>query len=97
MDKIFKFIRKIFVFPLWFYKKFISPFFPTACIYKPTCSEYMKEAILRYGILKGFTFGLLRLLRCNPFFKGGEDTLEETKSLLEALGKYRKFFVFRKQ
>ena len=56
-----------------FYKKIISPFLPNACRFKPTCSEYMKEAILIHGILKGFYLGIRRILRCHPWGKSGFD------------------------
>lgn len=56
-----------------FYKKFISPLFPDACIYSPTCSEYAMVAIARYGAAKGSWLALKRILRCHPFHKGGFD------------------------
>jgi len=43
------------------------------CRYYPTCSQYMKEAILKYGTLYGVFLGIMRILRCNQFFKGGFD------------------------
>lgn len=55
------------------YKRHISPLLPDACIYFPTCSEYAIEAIKRYGALRGGWFTLMRLIRCNPFHKGGYD------------------------
>lgn len=55
------------------YKWAISPMFPPACRYVPTCSEYAMEAVERYGVLVGGFKALLRLLRCHPFVKGGYD------------------------
>jgi len=55
------------------YKNFISPFLPTACRYRPTCSEYMREAIEVYGIVKGGYLGIKRLLRCAPWGGSGYD------------------------
>jgi putative membrane protein insertion efficiency factor len=55
------------------YKRWISPALPSACRYRPTCSEYMMEAIERHGTLRGIGMGLLRLLRCHPFHEGGFD------------------------
>jgi putative membrane protein insertion efficiency factor len=55
------------------YKWAISPMFPPACRYTPTCSEYAMEAIERYGTVRGGTKALVRLLRCHPFVKGGYD------------------------
>ena len=45
----------------------------TYCRFRPTCSQYMKEAIIEYGSFKGFLMGLRRLLRCHPFGKYGYD------------------------
>ncbi len=55
------------------YKRWISPALPSACRFYPTCSEYMMEAIERYGALRGIGMGLRRLLRCHPFHQGGVD------------------------
>ncbi len=46
------------------------------CKYYPTCSEYTKQAIDKYGALKGIFLGAKRILRCNPFSKGGYDPLK---------------------
>lgn len=56
-----------------FYKRAISPYLGNACRFTPTCSEYAIEAIGKYGALKGFGLALWRILRCNPFCKGGYD------------------------
>jgi len=56
-----------------FYKAKISPALPPACRFVPTCSEYTLEAIEKYGFLKGSFLGARRILRCNPFCKGGYD------------------------
>ncbi|UUX32988.1 membrane protein insertion efficiency factor YidD [Fundicoccus culcitae] len=60
-----------------FYQKAISPFFPPSCRYSPTCSSYMVTALERHGALKGFTMGVARILRCNPFVKGGFDPVPD--------------------
>jgi hypothetical protein len=55
------------------YRWAISPMFPPACRYVPTCSEYAMEAVERYGALRGGCLALWRLLRCHPFAHGGYD------------------------
>ncbi len=59
-----------------FYKNQISPFLGTHCKYEPTCSEYTKQAIQKYGALKGTFLGIKRIVKCNPFTKGGYDPLK---------------------
>ena len=55
------------------YKWAISPMFPPACRYVPTCSEYAMEAVERFGALPGGLMAVWRLLRCHPFAHGGYD------------------------
>ena len=62
-----------------FYKKYISVHLSNSgihCKFEPTCSEYMKQAIEKYGCIKGIYLGIKRILRCNPFSKGGYDPLK---------------------
>ncbi|MCL2199730.1 MAG: membrane protein insertion efficiency factor YidD [Defluviitaleaceae bacterium] len=66
-------IKKFLLASLRFYKRFISPALGQRCRFFPSCSEYMYEAVQRYGAAKGFWLGLKRLLRCQPFSKGGYD------------------------
>ena len=56
-----------------FYRRQISPRKPPCCRYIPTCSEYALQAVEKYGPLRGGFLALRRLLRCNPFHKGGYD------------------------
>ncbi len=51
----------------------ISKLTPPVCRFYPTCSEYMKQAIIKYGIIKGGFLGIKRILRCHPFNEGGYD------------------------
>ena len=46
---------------------------PSACRFHPTCSQYMSQAIQRYGASRGFWMGIKRLVRCHPFHEGGFD------------------------
>lgn len=71
-------MKKIIIFLINVYKKTLSPVLENLgihCKYYPTCSQYMKQAIEKYGIIKGGFLGIKRLLRCNPFSKGGYDPL----------------------
>lgn len=61
------------------YQKNISLWLKTKninCKFYPTCSEYTKQAIEKYGSIKGIRLGIYRILRCNPFSKGGYDPLK---------------------
>jgi putative membrane protein insertion efficiency factor len=55
------------------YQKYVSPMKRTRCPYIPTCSNYGLEAIKKYGVWKGSLLAIWRVLRCNPFSKGGYD------------------------
>lgn len=66
-------MRELIVSILRFYKRWLSPALPGACRYHPTCSEYMMQAVERYGAARGVALGLGRLLRCHPFHSGGYD------------------------
>ena len=56
-----------------FYQKHLSVFKKPSCVFYPTCSEYTKQAIEKYGSLKGFYLGFLRILRCHPWQKNHID------------------------
>jgi putative membrane protein insertion efficiency factor len=55
------------------YQLFISPFFPPACRFYPTCSSYFIQALEKHGALRGSALGIRRVLRCHPFNPGGYD------------------------
>ncbi len=55
------------------YKLLISPLLPKSCRFEPTCSVYMREAIEKHGLIRGFGLGLKRLSRCHPWNPGGVD------------------------
>lgn len=69
-------MKKIFVKLIAFYQKQISPFLGVHCKYEPTCSEYTKQAVQKYGVGRGLLLGMKRILKCNPFSKGGYDPLK---------------------
>lgn len=66
-------MKWIFIFAIRLYQKFISPCLPPACRFIPSCSQYFIEALQKKGILKGSILGIYRILRCNPWCKGGYD------------------------
>ena len=72
-------MKKLLIRLIEFYRKFISPMKSTKCPYFPTCSEYGLEAIQVHGALKGSILVVWRILRCNPFSKGGYDPVPERK------------------
>lgn len=78
-------MKRILIAVLRFYKRYISPLLPDACIYTPTCSEYAMEAIRKHGAFKGTGLAIWRVLRCNPFAKGGYDPVPEPKKHKESI------------
>lgn len=85
-------VRAVAVFPLFLYKRFLSPLLPKACLYTPSCSEYAMGAIKRHGVVKGLALGLARLWRCNGwFFSGGDDPVPDNFSWKEMRRGYREF------
>ncbi len=55
------------------YKLCLSPLLPSACRFYPTCSDYMREAVARHGVVRGVWMGVRRVARCHPFHAGGFD------------------------
>jgi uncharacterized protein len=78
---MFQFIRKVATFPIRVYQMTLSPdhgplrhlFHDGYCMYYPSCSEYTRQSILKKGVIAGILFGGWRILRCNPWGKGGVD------------------------
>jgi len=71
--KLKKLFKKYSINLVNFYQKNISPFKKQSCVFYPTCSEYTKIAIDKYGILKGIQMGFFRILRCHPWQKNHID------------------------
>lgn len=72
-------MKKLLIFLINGYQKHISSLLSQKgihCKYYPTCSEYTKQAIEKYGAIKGSFLGIKRILKCNPFSKGGYDPLK---------------------
>ncbi len=76
LKKIVLVPRKLLVKIIRFYQLTISPRIGRHCKYYPTCSEYTRQAVDKYGIIKGSLLGIIRILKCNPFSKGGVDLLK---------------------
>lgn len=74
--KIGKIPRKIEIKLIESYQKYISPSLGNRCRFYPSCSEYTRQAVDKYGIIKGNILGIIRILKCNPFCKGGIDHLK---------------------
>ena len=69
-------MKKILLFLIKIYQKGISPYFGRRCRFYPTCSEYSRQAIIKYGAVKGSYLSIKRILKCHPFHKGGYDPLK---------------------
>ena len=70
---VFREMRKFAVGPIKMYRRFVSPMLPPSCRYWPSCSEYALQSIQKHGVLKGGLLGAWRIIRCNPWSKGGID------------------------
>ena len=68
--------KKILLFLIKIYQKAISPMLGRRCRFYPTCSEYSRQAITKYGAIKGTFLSVKRILKCHPFHKGGYDPLK---------------------
>ena len=70
-------MRKILIFIVRIYQTLISPLFPPSCRYYPTCYSYMIDALKKHGPILGLIMGISRILRCNPFIRGGVDPVPD--------------------
>jgi len=68
--------KKITLFLIIIYRRFISPLKAPTCRFYPTCSDYAFQAIDKYGLGKGLTMSVRRLCRCHPYHPGGYDPVE---------------------
>jgi putative membrane protein insertion efficiency factor len=69
-------LRRIALLPIRAYQRLFSPMLGARCRYYPSCSEYAAQAIERFGILRGVLLAGWRLLRCNPWSRGGFDPVD---------------------
>ena len=70
-------MKRFMIWLIGLYRKFISPLKPPCCRFTPTCSAYAIEAFKKRGFFVGLILTVGRILRCNPFFKGGYDPVPE--------------------
>ena len=69
-------IKRLFILPIILFQKLISPILPNTCRFYPSCSEYSKQAILKYGIFYGIFLSFKRLIKCHPWGGHGNDPLK---------------------
>lgn len=72
-SQVIRMLKKGIIKGILLYQKYLSPMKRTKCPYFPSCSQYGLEAVEKYGALKGGLLAVWRILRCNPFSKGGYD------------------------
>ena len=70
-------MKKVLIMLIKFYRRRISPMKKPCCRFYPTCSAYAIEAIEKKGVIRGSVMAIWRILRCNPFCKGGYDPVEK--------------------
>ena len=63
------------------YQRYISPCLPPSCRFYPSCSEYTKESVKRFGVIKGLYLACRRLLKCHPLHRGGYDPVPEQQHI----------------
>ncbi len=80
MRSIDHLLRKVLVLIIEIWQRLFSPIFGQNCRFYPTCSAYAKEAIIKKGVVRGSIMAAWRILRCNPFSKGGYDPVDPDES-----------------
>lgn len=72
-NAVMRMVKSICLFLIWYYQNGISPWLGANCRYRPTCSAYAREAIEKYGAIKGSWLAVKRIARCHPGHPGGYD------------------------
>ena len=80
-------LARLVLLPIRAYSRLISPLFGARCRYYPTCSAYAEQAICTHGVLRGVVLAAWRLLRCNPFTRGGVDDVPPRGAWRSAFGR----------
>ena len=83
-------MKHVMIWLIRLYQKFISPIKPACCRFTPSCSQYALEAFTKRGFFVGFGLTVWRILRCNPFSKGGHDPVPEKKTRRSSDGDMQK-------
>ena len=73
-------MKRLFIAIVELYRKYISPLKPPCCRFTPTCSQYAIEAFEEWGVIVGLALKIWRVLRCNPFGKGGYDPVPKRRN-----------------
>ena len=81
-------MKKLVLALIRFYRKKISPLKKPCCRFRPTCSTYALLAVEKHGALKGSLMAIARIIRCNPYCRGGYDPVPERFTLRSGVGKY---------
>ncbi|AHC14675.1 membrane protein insertion efficiency factor YidD [Salinispira pacifica] len=92
LRKIITVFRWIMILPILLYQRLISPMTPGACRYHPSCSEYGKKSIMRFGVFAGGILAVSRMFRCWGWFSGGHDPVPDQWRWKEIPRGYRKFY-----
>ncbi|MBA2710910.1 MAG: membrane protein insertion efficiency factor YidD [Tatlockia sp.] len=79
MEQVSRFIRRLMCLPIVLYQVLLSPILTPSCRFYPSCSNYALTAIKDLGVLRGVWLAMRRLLRCNPWAKGGYDPVSPNK------------------
>jgi putative membrane protein insertion efficiency factor len=74
-------VKKIIIFIITLYQKYISPIKPATCRFYPTCSEYAIQALTEFGLIEGVWLSVKRISRCHPFNPGGYDPLPDSSRI----------------
>jgi hypothetical protein len=71
-----KWVRNLYLLPIFVYQRLISPLVGPQCRFQPTCSQYFVDAVRKRGMLIGTVKGTWRILRCHPYSRGGWDPVD---------------------